>query len=45
MVSDWILNEAAKADGSKGIVILRDPERDRLLDTTLREQIWPASKA
>lgn len=45
MVPDWILNEAAKADGSKGVVVLRDPERDRLLDKTLRELVWPAAKA
>lgn len=45
MTPGWILNEAAKADGSRGVVVLRDPERDRLLDRTLRELVWPAAKA
>jgi len=41
MVRDWASHECKKADKSKGVVILEDPEKKYYLDDLLINRFWP----
>lgn len=41
MIKDWLINECKKADKSKGIVILENPEEKYYLDDLLINRFWP----
>lgn len=41
MKNNWIIDEALKADGSRGYVILEDPDSKKQLDDLLVKRFWP----